>query len=345
MMAPQLAARQLAAGAWGISVATIEQLQAYRAYGFPRLLLANELVDRPGIAWLAAELDADPGFEAYCYVDSTEGVALLDQILAATGGGRPLPVLVEVGFPGGRTGARTDTEARAVARAVAATTTLRLAGVAGYEGGLGHDADPAVLEAVAAFCAGLRHLLQGLQDRGLATGPQILTAGGSAFFDVVVAELTGHWEGRERPTVIIRSGAYITHDHGFYAGISPATRHAAGPLSLVPALEVWASVISRPEPDLALLAAGRRDVPFDIDLPFVVKVRHADGTAGEPAGMEITNLNDQHAYLRLPASSRLAPGDVIGLGISHPCTAFDKWRVIPLIDEGDRVIDAVHTFF
>ena len=83
-MSPELGARQLAHGAWGITVATIGQLRTYRAFGFPRLLLANELVDEAGIAWLATELAADPGFEAYCYVDSRDGVAILDRVLTAS---------------------------------------------------------------------------------------------------------------------------------------------------------------------------------------------------------------------------------------------------------------------
>ena len=104
-MSPELAARQLARGAWGITVATIGQLRTYRAFGFPRLLLANELVDEAGIAWLAAELNADPGFEAYCYVDSQDGVAILDQVLSSSAArpraGRRLPVLVEIGHARG----------------------------------------------------------------------------------------------------------------------------------------------------------------------------------------------------------------------------------------------------
>ena len=136
-MSPELAARQLAHGAWGITVATVGQLRTYRAFGFPRLLLANELVDEAGIAWLAAELAADPGFEAYCYVDSTDGVGILDRVLshlpAGQQPGRRLAVLVEIGHAGGRTGCRTDAQALHVAKAAAATGTLRVAGVAGYE--------------------------------------------------------------------------------------------------------------------------------------------------------------------------------------------------------------------
>src|ERR1022692_518441 len=110
-MAPQLFARQLAAGAWGMTAATIAQVQVYRAFGVPRVLIANELADRGAIEWLAAELAADPGFECYAYVDSLAGVRLLDESLRAGGARRPLPVLVELGQPGGRAGCRSIDEA------------------------------------------------------------------------------------------------------------------------------------------------------------------------------------------------------------------------------------------
>lgn len=62
-------------------------------------------------------------------------------------------------------------------------------------------------------------------------------------------------------------------------------------------------------------------------------------------------LNDQHAFLRLPGSTtaEVPVGSVVRLGLSHPCTAFDKWRLIPVIDDADaerpRVVDLLHTFF
>ncbi len=133
-MSPELGARQLAHGAWGITVATIGQLRTYRAFGFPRLLLANELVDEAGIAWLAAELAADPGFEAYCYVDSPDGVAILDRVLAASRPAAACRSWWRSATRGGRTGCRTDEQALDVAKAAAATGTLQVAGVAGYEG-------------------------------------------------------------------------------------------------------------------------------------------------------------------------------------------------------------------
>src|SRR5271166_5967360 len=372
-MSPELAARQLAHGAWGITVATVGQLRTYRAFGFPRLLLANELVDEAGIAWLAAELAADPGFEAYCYVDSTDGVAILDRVLSHLPGhlpgrqpaGRRLGVLVEIGHAGGRTGCRTDAQALDVAKAAAATGTLRVAGVAGYEAGyeqsIGPGSEAAALGLIASFCGRLRNLAE-----TLASGPDavpgdelIVTAGGSAYFDVVTRELTAG--GTAGMTVILRSGAYVTYDHGYYGTVSPGRRAAGGSWgswdsraavdapALRPALELWAQVLSRPEPGLALLGAGRRDVGFDKGLPVPLRaVRRgvAGGISGEtPALGEVTALNDQHAYLRLDAATVLAPGDLVCLGISHPCTTLDKWRVIPVVSDDGRVTDTVHAFF
>jgi D-serine deaminase-like pyridoxal phosphate-dependent protein len=380
-MAPQLIERQLAAGAWGVTAATISQVQVLRSFGVQRVLLANQLTDQAGIRWLAAELAADPDFECYVYVDSPAGVALLDHALRAAAAPRPLNVLVELGYPGGRTGCRTIDDALATAAAVASaaaaapaparagagaatgSAVLSLAGVAGYEGGIGNDSAPATLDAVAEYCRRLRGLARTLwSDRPPATqppGPQppaaqssaaepsrpgpIITAGGSAYFDVVARELTADAAGEPSPTVVLRSGCYLTHDHGQYARIGPIGRQS-GP-ELIPALELWASVLSRPEPGLALAGAGRRDVSFDLGMPVPLRVRRADGVLLPADQLTVTRLDDQHAYLSVLGDAELAPGDLVCLGISHPCTTFDKWRVIPVVDDAYRVIDAVHTFF
>ena len=242
-----------------------------------------------------------------------------------------------------------------MARAVVAAGSLRLAGVAGYEGGLGHDRDPATLAAVAGFCRELRGLAGRLRPMAGASGEFILTAGGSMFFDVVAAELTRAGPGGRGCRVVLRSGAYITYDHGLYARVAPGGTGAgppgaaarpprAGP-ELVPAFELWAHVLSRPERGLALLCAGRRDVPFDHGLPVPLRVRRPGGGQAPPRGMRVTRLDDQHAYLSVPGRCGIGPGDLVCLGISHPCTAFDKWRVIPVVDDEYRVTDAVHTFF
>jgi D-serine dehydratase len=348
-MAPQLMARQLAAGAWAVTAATIGQVLTYRAFGLPRVVLANELTDPTGISWLAGEMAADPGFDCYLYVDSLAGVALLDSSLRACGAGRPVPVLVELGYPGGRTGCRDIGEAVAVAEAAAAVPALRVAGVAGFEGLIGHDREAGTLAEITRFCRALRALGERLAATAAGAGGVILSAGGSAFFDVVVRELAGGGAGGGDPLVVLRSGVYVAFDHGLYARIAPAgggQPGGAGPgPALEPTLELWAHVLSRPEPGLALACAGRRDVGFDAGLPVPLRLRKPGGQLAPAAGSHVSALDDQHAYVRLPAGSSLAPGDLVCLGVSHPCTTFDKWRVIPVVDDGYRVIEAVHTFF
>jgi D-serine deaminase-like pyridoxal phosphate-dependent protein len=339
-MAPQLFARQLAAGAWAVTAATVGELHVYRAFGIPRVLLANELTDPAGAAWLAGELAADPGFDCYVYADSLPGVRLLDEAVRQASPARPLPVLVELGFPGGRTGCRDLAEAEAVARAVAQAGSLRLAGAAGYEGGIGHDRSAQSIGKIAAYCRELRSLGERLATVGLAPDDLILSAGGSAFFDVVLRELASGSAGRPAPVVVLRSGVYIAFDHGLYAGMVPSP-----PPLFEPALELWAHVLSRPEPGLALACAGRRDVAFDAGLPVPLRVRGRDGSLRPASDMRAIKLDDQHCYLQLTDGAELEPGEMVCFGVSHPCTTFDKWRVIPVIDDDYRVVDAIHTFF
>src|SRR5262249_252360 len=212
-MAPQLFARQLAAGAWAVTAATIGELHVYRAFGVPRVLLANELTDPAGAAWLAGQLAADPGFDCYGDAHSLPGVQLLHQAVRQAGAARPVPVLVELGCPGGRTGCRGLAAAEAVARAVARSGSLRLAGVAGYEGGIGHDRSPQTVSKIAAYCRELRSLGELLAAAGLAPDELILSAGGSAFFDIVVRELASGWAGQPAPAGGLRSGGYLAFGH------------------------------------------------------------------------------------------------------------------------------------
>ncbi|WP_245861104.1 alanine racemase [Microbacterium aurantiacum] len=329
-MAPALWQRLLDAGAWGISVATPWQAEVAVEAGVPTVLIANAVVDRAAARRLGALLDADPQLRILCWADSPATVGILADALV--GAGRPLDVLVELGGTGGRTGARTIAEGERIAAAISATPGLRLAGVAGYEGPFGPDRSADSVAAVDAFLHTLVDLHQRL-DYPDGMRP-VLTAGGSSFPDRVAAVLGAHGDDAD---LVLRSGAFQIHDDGFYSRMSPF-----GPLLGTPplrsAMHAWARVVSQPEEGLALLDAGRRDVPFDIDLP-----------APQTVPGRITALNDQHAFLALAPGSTVNVGDVVRLGLSHPCTAFDKWRVVAVIDDPDaadpRVIGAVATCF
>ncbi|BCI55491.1 amino acid deaminase [Mycolicibacterium litorale] len=328
-MSPQLLARQFDAGATAVTAATVSQVRVLRAFGVRDVLLANEVVDPAGVAWLARELDADPQFRVVCWVDSVQGVEMMAAALA--GAERPLEVCVEVGMRGGRTGCRTTAEVDEVAGAVAASPRLRLVGVAGYEAALGHDVTADALAVVTGYLRDVRAAVVRLADL-FETDDVLVTAGGSTYFDRVADMLTGGWPDGLTVRTVLRSGCYLTHDDGLYDRTSPLRDAAAG--GLVPAMSVWAQVLSRPEPGLALVGMGRRDVSFDQGLPV----------AGSLPGSRVTRLNDQHAYLQLGRGD-VRVGDWLRFGVSHPCTTFDKWPMIPVLDDDNRVVDLIRTFF
>ncbi|MBD5786450.1 alanine racemase [Cellulosimicrobium terreum] len=360
-MSRGLYARQVAAGAWGATVATPGQLRTVLDWGGQRVFLANELVDPRDLAWLRRELDGSGtgggSREVWLYVDSTRGVDLLARAFAGADVEvvSRLGVLVEVGVPGGRTGVRSEAEALDLARAVRAAG-LRLLGVAGYEGSVAGGTDPEQLDAVHAWCRHLREVGAALVRAGLAgvDEPLVLSAGGSSFLDAVLAELPGPLADAD-VRVVVRSGAYLTHDHGFCARMDPWDR-IPGAEPMHAAATVWGQVLSVPEPGLVICGVGRRDVSFDIDLPVALALRPLDDDgalrpARELAGASVTALNDQHLYLTLgpgagrgPATAQVRPGDVIGFGISHPCTTLDRWHVAAVV-RGDEVVDLVTTDF
>ena len=337
-MAPALWQAQLDAGAWAITLATVSQLAVARAFGVSRVLLANEVVSPDALRWISAELAADPEFQVLVLVDSVRTVELMTAALDP--GARPLDVLVELGGAGGRTGARGKDTALEVAAAIAASPALRLAGVEGYEGPLVHGTAQPSLDRVRGFLTEMVAV-----HEQLSYPPEvepILTAGGSIHFDLVADVLS-------RPAdaaVVIRAGAYLTHDDGEYRDNSPLglDPRTTGP-ALVPAIHGWARVLSHPEPGRAFADGGKRDFPFDEGLPEPQLVR----SGGRLDGVAVGKLMDQHTFLHFSEPAPVEIGDVVRLGLSHPCTAFDKWNLLPMLDDVEAddpvVVDLVRTFF
>lgn len=346
-MAPALFRRQLRDGAWAITAATVWQAETMRGAGVPRVVIANQVVVPGEIARLSRALD--DGFEVYCYVDSLDGVDIMNQTLAGIGATRPLPVLVEMGIHHGRTGVRTIEEGLAVARAAADSPFLALTGTSGFDGILGAADGRSAGEIVDEFLDQMVDLTHQIHANGWfePTPEVIVTAGGSAYFDHVVDRLS-----RVRidlpVRIVIRSGCYITHDDGSLHQSSPmgeTTRTDSGD-RLVAAIEVWGAVLSRPEPGRALVGLGKRDISADGLMPLVKKVRRRGAdTTDDVAHFRVTEVNDQHAYLDLDPTDPLRVGDLVGFGISHPCTTFDKWRAIPIVDDDYNVIEVADTLF
>jgi D-serine dehydratase len=345
-MAPQLFALQLQAGAWAISVATSQQLMVAAKFGVPRVIVANQPTGRAVIdACFAAVAQ---GVELLVLADSVGVIDALAEGALRSGSEGEIGILVELGAMGARTGARSAEDALAVARAATRAKGLRLRGFECFEGVLSNTeaVDLLLRQVLAAAEAAVAENL-------ISAGEKvILSAGGTAFFDRV-GEIfrTADLGGRER-VVVIRSGCYLTHDEiGYnlaYERILAETKLKLPEGRLFGAMEVWASVQSRPERNRCLMTMGKRDVSYDSGMPVPLKW-HRPGrelvAAPMPRGHAVTALNDQHAYLGTPGESPLAVGDMVGFGIGHPCTTFDKWQLIWIVDDDYVVVDAIRTFF
>ena len=343
-MAPALFERQLRDGAWAMTVATVQQLAICLRLKLGRIILANQPLGDTVEACFEA-LEGNPELELYVLADSLEGVALLAARAARVKAGPPLRVLVEIGVAGARTGCRNLAGALAVAQAISAAPGLMLAGVEAFEGVLPDTT------AVASLMGRIIEAAQAIDARGLFNGPIVLSAGGSAFFDLVAAGFDSIRLSRQVLRVL-RSGCYLTQDHFGYARdferVLREHRLAVPPGKLQPALEVWSYVQSRPDPDKVLLTMGKRDVGYDAGLPQPIRWFRPGGIpapAAIPAGCSITSLNDQHAHMTIAPEAPFEVGDMIAVGIAHPCTTFERWQLLMLVDDQLDIIGAVRTFF
>lgn len=343
-MAPKLFARQLAEGAWGITLATAQQTAAAAAHGVKRVLMANQLVGRRNME-IVADLLRDPGFEFFTLVDSA---ALVDQLGAFfQARGQKLQVLLELGVEGGRTGVRDAAQQAEVLDALSRwPDALSLAGVEIYEGVLSQEAD------IRRFLQRTVAVTRELAAAGrFGRSPVVMSGAGSAWYDVVAEEFARTDIGAPID-IVLRPGCYLTHDVGVYRAAQERIL-ASNPVAqkmregLLPALQLWAYVQSIPEPRRAIIGMGKRDAAFDAGMPIPAQI-YRPGTPAPvpvPAGWTVTGMMDQHAYLEIDAGDDIRVGDMIAFDISHPCLTFDKWRHIPVLDGQLRVIDIVQTFF
>jgi D-serine dehydratase len=326
-MCPPIFRRQLDAGAWGITVATVAQAMVCIDAGCHRVLIANQVIGPANIRSLADLVRRHETLDLYCLVDSVESTDYLGRGLAEAEVPRPVNALVEIGQTGWRAGARSAAVVQEVTRRCNKyTAQIRLRGVECFEG-LARNAAEAE-----SFLQRVAETAERLLDLTDIPDP-IFSAGGSSYLGPVsriFRTLRPAW------CRILRSGCYVTHDHGIYAQ-QQTTALAADPTlpRFTPALELWACVQSVADPGVAILSFGKRNCAYDISLPIPLEI----------PGSVITAVNDQHAYLSYPETVRLTVGTMLRFGISHPCTAFDKWRSILLIDDEYNVLDIYKTFF
>jgi D-serine dehydratase len=343
-MAPGLFAMQLDAGAWGITLATAHQVAVAYSHGVRRILMANQLVGRENTAIIARLLE-DTGLDFYCLVDSAANIGQLRQAFSRSS--RPLPVLLELGVAGGRTGVRDDEQLGSVLKALEASNeALSLCGIEIYEGVL---SDEASIRRFLDRAVSVTRTL--LAEKRFKRTPILLSGAGSAWYDVVAEVFSGARFG-DSVEIVLRPGCYLTHDIGAYREAqerilahNPVARQMHS--GLKPALHVWAYVQSIPESCRAIIGMGKRDAAFDSGLPVPALQYRPRESAPKPAPPHwaVTKMMDQHSFLEITPGDDLAVGDMIAFDIAHPCLTFDKWRVLSILDPEYNVVDVVHTYF
>ena len=350
-MSPQLFQRQINDGAWAITVANVYQLRLCRKWGIKRVFMANQVAGLKNLRELTKELALDPELDFYMLIDSIENTKQLAVAAKEQNLHNPIQVLVELGFPGGRTGCRTLKSAMEVARNISSyDSQIVLRGVEGYEALLRNLPNPE--KKIKEFLFELKKLLHQCINEGLfKKEPVIISAGGSDFFDLVIQEMSDLSKIKE-VLCVIRSGCYLTHDSLNYKKIFEKMRKRSPELnnlkpSLQPALQVWGVVQSLPEPGLCIVNIGKRDISYDLEMP-IPELIFSPGKDKSPKRIDkrcrVKGLNDQHTYVETTKFQKINVGDYIAFGISHPCTTFDKWRLIYLVDNIYNVIGGVRTY-
>lgn len=360
MMAPQLLARVLTGSRTvGLCAATTQQAAVMAACGAPNVFIANQVVGRANLQMLAELVREYSETRFLVLVDSPESIEQLSFHTAThLGKAHSIDVLIEVGVCGGRAGVRKLAAAQELIDLLLqhseAGGRLRLAGVSTYEGAVPAGAD------AAANIDGLFELTGQVYDAAAPVVPKdgqapILSAGGSATFDLVTKAFAGR-RYEVAPRIWLRPGVAPTFDHVVYqerleqmderSGFVMGGVVKSAVAAFEPALALWAAVQSILDDDTALLAAGIRDFPVDAGYPtLLAHYRRGVLLAGySPGQHNLTKANDQHGYLPLGGLD-LRVGDVLKLGISHPCTAFDRWPILFTVDSNERVTGAVKTYF
>jgi D-serine dehydratase len=343
-MAPALFQMQMEHGAWGITLATAPQCFVAWRHGIHRILMANQLIGRQNMAIISQLLD-DREMEFYCLVDSVEQIDLLGTFFSERQ--QRLQVLLELGMKDGRTGVRTQAGVDACLASLARwQNTLLLCGVEIYEGVT--DEEPVVREFLQATLEEIRRLAH---LKAFQRSPVILSGAGSAWYDIVAETFSS----AALPTpveIVLRPGCYITHDGGIYRQAQERVLNASSLANsmipaLLPALHVWAYVQSIPQPELAIIFFGKRDASYDSGFPVPI-LHYRPGSAlprSAPEHWRVHRMMDQHTFLTIKVSDDLRVGDMLAFDISHPCLTFDKWRVLPILDDDYQVVDIVTTYF
>ena len=320
-MSPQLFGRQLAAGAWGLTFATVTQLSIGVAAGARHTLIANQVFGDADLAGIQSLLAEHAGLRVVFLVDSLAQLRLIEAWFAAHPGSVPFEAMLEIGVAGGRTGCRTHAQALELARAVHAGAATRLVGIECYEGPGRHGRQRRPTRAYA---------LATLMDRVDAVAREAADRDG--WFDCRRGPDLGRRLGHLRPgrraprsSSLGAAGArpvalgLLRHPRSRHLQANASRRvmdtrlHCGGTARVCGRRWKCGPRCSHgPNPAWRSSRWARRDISFDLSSCRCRSQRAAMGQrAGQRAGAARAGtgdsaLNDQHGYLRWDAGRRSA---------------------------------------
>jgi D-serine deaminase-like pyridoxal phosphate-dependent protein len=296
---PEIAKRQIAAGAVGVCCQKVSEAEAMVDAGVADVLITNEVVGRAKLARLA-EL-AQQARVGVC-VDAAANAGDLDA--AARAAGVRLDVLVEVDVGARRCGVEAGEPALRLARAVSALGNLRFAGLQAYQGAAQHlrsidERRAAIAQAVEKT----RRTRDLIEDEGLDC--EIVTGAGTGTF--LFEQSSGVYNE-------LQPGSYVFMDADY------GRNSWDGFPRFAQSLYIWTTVMSTPAADRAIVDAGLKAHSVDSGMPLV---------AGLP-GVEYVKASDEHGVLQVAQAARApALGEKLRLIPDHcdPTVNLYDWIV------------------
>jgi D-serine deaminase-like pyridoxal phosphate-dependent protein len=297
---PELARRQVEAGAAGLSTATVWEAAVLADAGFDDIFVVNT-VSHPAKVRLLAELAA--ARRILVAVDEADNAAALSA--AAVRAGTVLGVMIEVDTGMDRCGVDTADAAVALARQVTGLPGLNFEGVTGYEGHCSLTLDDTLRQrrqqAAMTFFTGVADRIEAA---GIAC--PIRSAGGIS---------TWRWTAAFPGITEIQAGSYVVMDN-YHGQMAPGFEHS---------LTVQASVISR-QSDRVIVDAGNKSVAAPADVTM----------AGHD--LKPVRFDEEHGVFAAPAGSTLRVGDSVALVPGYSPTTvnwYDAYHVV----RDDTVVD------
>lgn len=305
----EVARRQLAAGAKGLTCAKLGEAEAMLPSGVQEFFIANSLVGRglaPRLAALGERLqDLRVGLTSEAHFEP------LADLAAATGRRQGVMLAVDTGL--GREGARSDDAAAKLAARLARHPHLELRGLYCHEGhfySLPREQVPAALEAM---IERMHRIRQGID-------PQLALWPGCSVTARLATQI-----GRGRVQAV-RPGAYMFGDLSL-----ARTTKVMAPADV--AVHVLATVVDKPEPGLALIDAGSKTFSSDRT------PENHFGAADDGRDLTVVRVNEEHGYVRGADVDRLTVGERVAFVPAHICTVINLTDDV-VVTEGTAVVDA-----